>query len=221
MKQIPLWLAAAILLASCSPSPGEDGGPVAARGTGFDFYVLSLTWSPSYCAAEGAQASRQQCSTDRGLAFVVHGLWPQYQRGYPEFCPSGEPGRIPRSSAETMLDIMPSIGLIGHQWRKHGTCTGLTQADYLIAVREAFDRVVVPPALAGAATNRSADPDAIERAFIAANPQLPADGIAVTCADRRLDEVRICLSKDLSFRSCPEVDRRACRAASVMLPAAP
>ena len=41
---------------------------------------------------------------------------------------------------------------------------------------------------------------------------------AVICDQRRLSEVRICLSKDLQFRACEEIDRRACRREQVVMP---
>lgn len=217
-----LCLATFLVLAGCAPSSGEDdAGLVAARGTGFDFYVLSLSWSPSFCEAEGERANRGQCGPERDLAFIVHGLWPQFERGYPEFCASGEPERVPEELIATALDIMPSAGLIGHQWRKHGSCTGLSQREYLEATREAFRRVAIPQGLSRAMADRTADPDDVEGVFLEANPGLPANGIAVTCAEGRLAEVRICMSKGLDFRTCPEVDERACRASTISVPAAP
>ena len=52
----------------------------------FDYYVLALSWSPSYCQAAQERAPNrapdQQCS-GRPFSFVVHGLWPQYERGFP------------------------------------------------------------------------------------------------------------------------------------------
>ena len=218
MRIAPFFTAAAFVLAACAPSSSEDGRPVAAQGTGFDFYVLSLAWSPSYCEAEGAQANRQQCGPDRDFAFIVHGLWPQFEQGYPEFCDSREPDRVPDALVATVRDIMPSAGLVGHQWRKHGTCTGLTQADYLKAARGAFERVSIPAAFHDPDTASRADPDEIERAFIDENPGLPSGAIAVTCVEGRLEEVRVCLNKELGFRACPEVDRRGCTLGSVAVP---
>jgi ribonuclease T2 len=61
-------------------------------------------------------------------------------------------------------------------------------------------------------------PDEVEEAFVEANPGLTRDAIAVTCGSRRLDEVRICMGKDLRFRSCPEIDARACRRDKVVMP---
>ena len=57
-------------------------GPVPGQ---FDYYVLALSWSPSYCAGEAGQNDQQQCAPGRRFAFVVHGLWPQYNKGWPEF----------------------------------------------------------------------------------------------------------------------------------------
>jgi ribonuclease T2 len=220
MRLAPLC-AAAMLIGACAPSSGEDDNSVtAAEGTGFDFYVLSLAWSPSYCETEGARANRQQCGPERDFAFIVHGLWPQFEQAYPEFCASDEPQRVPNALVATMRDIMPSAGLVGHQWRKHGTCTGLTQQNYLRATREAFGRIAIPEAFSRAEASQ-ADPNEVESAFIAANPGLSAEGIAVTCAGGRLSEVRICLTKELTFRGCPEIDERACRAERVAIPAAP
>jgi ribonuclease T2 len=180
--------------------------------------VLSLSWSPSYCAAEGEQANRQQCAGGRDYAFVVHGLWPQFESGWPEFCDSFEPERVPDAIVGTMLDIMPSAGLIGHQWRKHGTCTGMTQQDYFAVLRAAREKITIPANFSGLTDSLSVDPDAVESAFLEANAGLPEDGIAVTCDDRMLREVRICMTKDLGFRACEEVDERACRRLNVVMP---
>ena len=61
-------------------------------------------------------------------------------------------------------------------------------------------------------------PAEIEEAFIKANPGLSPTAIAVTCNGKRLSEVRICMSKELQFRACEEIDRRACRREEVLMP---
>lgn len=190
-------------------------------GSGFDFYVLALSWSPSYCLAEGEDANRQQCNEDADFAFIVHGLWPQFESGYPEYCSTREPERVPERLGRGLLDIMPSMGLIGHQWRKHGSCSGLNHSDYFATTRAAFERVEIPADFTKASRGRDVDPDQVETEFRAANSGLKADGIAVTCDRSRLREVRICLSKDLNFTSCREVDRKSCRLDSAFLPSAP
>jgi ribonuclease T2 len=207
------------LLPSGLPAEAAETSSRVPIGQGFDFYVLSLSWSPSYCAAEGENANRHQCGPGRPYGFVVHGLWPQFEHGYPEHCPSREPDRVPGGLAARFLDIMPSAGLIGYQWRKHGTCSGLSQEDYFVAVRAARDRIAVPPAYR--ATNKvlMVDPDQVEEDFVKSNPGLKADAIAVTCDGKFVREVRICMSKNLEFRPCPEVDRAECRRGRVLMPA--
>ncbi|QND52550.1 ribonuclease [Phyllobacterium sp. 628] len=189
-------------------------------GSGFDFYVLSLSWSPSYCAAEGSNANRQQCSTGRPYGFVVHGLWPQYEQGYPQDCESEEPRDVPFSQAKQLSDIMPSAGLVTYEWRKHGICTGLNQKDYFSVMRQAVARVSIPSAYRQPTQRAPVNPQVIEQAFVAANPGLSAAGVAVTCDRDFLREVRVCLTKDLQFRDCPEVDRSSCRKRSVDMPGA-
>lgn len=210
----------AALLAGCQPGEAGGGAPAALpQGEGYDFFVLALSWSPSYCEAEGPDANRQQCRASSDHAFVVHGLWPQFERGWPEFCDSDEPGRVPDALVRQMLDIMPSAGLIGQQWRKHGSCAGMSQRDYFSLVRAARERVAVPEEYDQAPRRAAVAPGEVERAFLDANAGLPADGIAVTCDGRFLREVRICLTKTLDFRACEEVDARACRMPRALMPA--
>lgn len=216
-------LAAACLLVGCSDAQepqaqASSASPAAVpQGSGFDFYVLALSWSPSYCAAEGDEANRQQCGAKRPYAFVVHGLWPQFERGYPDTCATAE-ASVPDKKLRTLYDIMPSAGLIRHQWKKHGSCAGLGQDDYFAVLRAAREAVEIPDRFAGLEAPLAIDPDEVETSFIEANPELPADGVAVTCDRKYLREVRLCMTRQLAFRACPEVDRRACHAASVTMP---
>lgn len=191
-----------------------------AAASDFDFYVLSLSWSPSYCAAEGEEANRHQCAEDRPYAFVVHGLWPQFENGWPEFCGSSEPDRVPDALVGSLLDIMPSAGLIGHQWRKHGSCSGLTQDAYFSLVRQAQEKIEIPNRFKALDAHLTVAPEEVEEAFIDANPALPDAGIAVTCDSHYLREVRICMTKELEFRSCEEVDERSCELPRAAMPPA-
>lgn len=182
----------------------------------FDFYVLALSWSPTYCASPAGRRSRNQCRIGAGLRFVVHGLWPQFDRGSPSYCNESNP---PRSAVEQAKGVFPELGLARYQWRKHGSCSGLAPSAYFRAVAEARGKIVIPPALAKLDKPSRADPNLIEKAFLAANKNLRPNQIAVTCRDGGLQEVRICMTRDLrGFTACPEVDRRACRASSVTIP---
>ena len=187
----------------------------------FDFYVLSLSWSPSYCeaAAERApnRAPDQQCAA-RPFAFVVHGLWPQYERGFPSYCQVPAP-RLDRGLVGGVLDLMPSPRLVFHEWDRHGTCSGLTAHAYFETMRKARSVIKIPDdylALAQPKTVTAAD---VADAFVKANPNLSRDDVAVMCDRKRLSEVRICLTRSFAFRACPEVTQRACKLERMTMPA--
>ena len=186
----------------------------------FDFYVLALSWSPSFCAAAeergNAHRSQAQCG-ERPFSFVVHGLWPQYEKGFPEFCKVPAP-RLDRRIMTSMLDLMPAPRLIYNEWDKHGTCSGLPANAYFEAIRKARALTKIPPQYLELRDYLMVSPGDVETAFIAANPGMTPASIAVTCDSRRLSEVRVCLSKDFRFRDCPEIDRRACRRDKVVMP---
>jgi len=184
----------------------------------FDFYVLSLSWSPSFCkeTEERGRTSNEQCR-GRPYAFVVHGLWPQYESGFPRDCQVPAP-RLNRELMTSMLDLMPAPRLVYHEWDQHGTCSGLAAQAYFDLVRKAREAVKIPEAYAAPKTTLTVSPDEVEEAFVKANPGLSSSAIAVTCDARRLSEVRICINKELQFRSCEEVDRRACRREKVLMP---
>jgi len=187
----------------------------------FDFYVLALTWSPSFCARARERAPdrppQAQCA-GRLFAFVVHGLWPQYERGFPSYCQRPAP-RISRTIIDGILDLMPSPNLVIHQWRRHGTCSGLDPQAYFAAVRKARAAVTVPPDYRSLAAPVVVSPAAVADAFIQANPGLSHATFAVSCDRKRLTEVRVCLTKDFAFRACTEVTRRTCRRDKVAMPA--
>jgi len=211
-------LSVAAVLAAAGPAPAQDSRQNAPGE--FDFYVLSLSWSPSFCeeAEERGNSGRSQtqCS-GRPYSFVVHGLWPQYERGYPEYCQRPSP-RLARNIMTSMLDLMPAPGLIFNEWDKHGTCSGLGPRGYFEAIRKARAAVKIPPEFLDLASPKTIAPQAIEEAFIKVNPGLSAAAVAVTCDRTRLSEVRICMTKDLQFRACEEIDRRACRRGTVVMP---
>lgn len=195
--------------------------PQAASADDFDFYVLSLSWSPSWCASNDRDGSTAQCDGRRAYTFIAHGLWPQNERGWPEYCSSAEPERVPQQLARTLYDIIPSAGLAGHEWRKHGTCSGLTQRVYFETLRAAYRKIKLPPTIFDGRIQRRLATDQIEALFAGANPELKADSIAVSCENGHLSEIRICLTKSLTFRACAEVDKNACRARMVTVPALP
>ena len=216
-------LAALALLAALSPGPLSAQGSREIRGGpagDFDFYVLALTWSPGFCELEGARKRREQCEPAQNLGFTVHGLWPQFERGYPTEC--GPSGRSPsRSALDEARDIFPDEDLARHEWRRHGTCSGRSPSEFFRDVRRARELVRIPERFRSVRGDRSMTSLQVERAFADTNPGLRPDMMSVVCRRGVLQEVRICLDRDLrGFRRCPEVDRSGCGFGDIRVDAA-
>ncbi len=195
--------------------------PAAAEGEragDFDYYVMSLSWSSAWCALEGDARDDPQCDRGRGLTFVLHGLWPQYEEGWPSFCRTGM--RDPaRSETAAMADIMGGAGLAFYQWKKHGRCSGLSSTAYFATARAAFDSIAIPPVFAQMSKTLKVPADVVEGAFLESNPGLKRDQVTVTCAEGMIQEVRICLTKDLAPRRCGDDVIRDCRLKDAVLEA--
>ncbi len=188
----------------------------------FDYYVLSLSWSPQFCAGPQGQKGNNdiQCAPGKQFAFVAHGLWPQFlPRDWPESC-STAPGPN-RQLVDRMLDIMPAPGLIRHEWEKHGTCDGGTPAQYFDKVRAAYNAVKIPSIYRRPLKSIMVRPADLKRDFLQANPGAQENSIAVLCGGnggRFLSEVRVCLSKDLHTRACSQDVTDSCRVNQVIMP---
>jgi ribonuclease T2 len=185
----------------------------------FDFYVLSLSWAPTFCAASFERAPDQPLPPECGprvAPFVVHGLWPQYDTGFPEFCQQPAP-RLDRSVISSMLDLMPAR-LIFNEWDRHGTCSGLSQHAYFETVRKARALVKIPTDYIEASQEITVAPAEVGDAFVKANPGMTRASVAVACDAKRLTEVRICVGKDLQFHACPDVEQHSCRREQVVMP---
>jgi|SRR5579859_7038788 len=180
---VPLF----VFLFFCHPAI-VDAEPEAGQ---FDSYLLTLSWSPAFCAAHGNQANAsEQCGSER-FGFVVHGLWPQYERGYPESC-QVDNAELPEDVVTQMLPIMPSHPLIEHEWEKHGTCSGLDAAGYFGFVEQLFAGITVPDRFDAPDKAFQIAPKDVRRAFLKVNPALMAEAIVVPCKGKFLEEVRIC-----------------------------
>lgn len=182
----------------------------------FDYYLLALSWSPSWCRIAGDEREAEQCDSGRNTDFIVHGLWPQYEDGWPEYC--NTPERDPsRRESQGMEDVMGSGGLAWYQWKKHGRCSGLSARGYYQAIRDAAERAPIPEVFDGLSKDITLPPSVVEDAFIEANPDLTRDGITVTCKGEALQEVRICLTRDLEPRDCAPDTRQDCSAGKVLM----
>jgi ribonuclease T2 len=207
-----------VFVLTLSAAPAQDRRQ--SQAGEFDFYVLALSWSPSFCEAaeerSPGRAPAEQCG-ERPYSFVVHGLWPQYEKGFPEYCQVPAP-KLDRGLISSMLDMMPSPRLIFREWDRHGTCAGLAARSYFDQLRKARAVVKIPPDYLEARTPREVAPTEIEDAFIKANPGLNAGAISVTCDSKRVSEVRVCLTKELQFRDCAELERRSCQRPKLAMP---
>jgi ribonuclease T2 len=181
----------------------------------FDYYVLSLSWAPSYClihAGDGAECA------GKGYGFVVHGLWPQYDAGgYPENCPTQF--ELSDTTAAKGRSIYPSEHLMQHEWQEHGTCSGLDARTYFDTVDRATAAVRIPAALEAPRSEQSLTAAKISDLFRGANPQIPDHALAVACSRGNLSEVRVCLTRELSVRTCGRGVRTTCPEAAITVPA--
>ena len=196
------WFLVWLFSAGIALSEGERAGD-------FDYYVLALSWSPTWCALEGDQRGSPQCDDNADFGWVLHGLWPQYEDGWPSYCRTAH--RNPtRSQTAAMADIMGSGGSAWHQWNKHGRCSGLSSEDYYALAREAYAQVLRPSLFRRLEREIRLPAAVIEEAFLEENPNLTADGLTITCKASRIQEARICLDRDLNPRVCSGSVSRDC-----------
>lgn len=202
-----------LLLALLFPFPLHAEGEKAGD---FDFYVLALSWSPSWCELEGDARRSPQCNPSHDYGFVLHGLWPQYESGWPSDCRSSfrDPSR---GETGDMADIMGSSGSAWHQWKKHGRCSGLSAEDYFAKARQAYAMIRRPDIFRRLPKTYELPPKVIEEAFIDANENLLPDGVTVTCKAGMVQEVRICLTRDLEPRICSNETVRDCGARKILM----
>jgi ribonuclease T2 len=171
----------------------------------FDYYLLSLSWSPAYCLTH--PYDRAQCA-GKGYGFVLHGLWPQYDSGgYPRNCADSSPAADAEALAETLY---PSPKLVQHEWAEHGTCSGMDAMTYFRTADRATAVVRIPEVFEAPRTTLLMSSEQIASAFRVANPTLPEDSLTVVCNRGQLSEVRICLSRALAVRSCGRGVRSSC-----------
>jgi ribonuclease T2 len=209
---VALVAAAGITLMSVPEQPADPK----TLSSKVDHYLLALSWSPSYCLEADEEADTRQCNATKSYGFIVRGLWPQTDTGPLRNCVEDK-SRVSQTIVDDMAEIMPSARLVGNQWRRHGVCTGLSQGDYFDLTRRAYGRIKVPEEFRERAEGGPVSPRDIEQAFLAANPGLSAEMLGVTCTERYVHDVRICLSTDLAFRTC-KAARNECRSDQVTMP---
>jgi ribonuclease T2 len=200
---LPYLLISLMLAASGARADGERAGD-------FDYYVLSLGWTPTWCALTGDARGDDQCDARHDFGFTLHGLWPQYESGWPSYCRSTM-REATRSETAAMADIMGSSGLAWHEWKKHGRCSGLSGSNYFEKARTAYASIMIPNYFFNLPKTVKLPVSIVEDAFLEANPSLERNMITITCDQSRIEEVRICLTRDLDPRPCGEDTIRDCK----------
>ncbi|GGE51555.1 ribonuclease T2 family protein [Actibacterium pelagium] len=203
------WLLMLVLSAGLARADGERAGD-------FDYYVLALSWSPTFCALEGEARGNPQC--DRPMGWVLHGLWPQYDDGWPSYCWTSFQ-EATRAQTSAMVDIMGSSGSAWHQWKKHGRCSGLSAGEYFDAARTAYDTVNRPEVFRKLDRDVRLPPRVVEDAFLKANPEWEADMLTITCKSGRIQEARLCLTRDFEPRVCGQDVVRDCSMSNALFEA--
>jgi ribonuclease T2 len=201
-------MAAALLLVLCPVALARQprNAPTVGAPGQFDYYLLTLSWSPSYCLVH--PGDRYQCQ-GRGFGFVLHGLWPQFDAGgYPQSCAAD--AALDRAAAAVGHSLYPSPKLMRHEWERHGTCSGLSAVEYFRTADRALAVAHIPALFEAPRADQQLHPEQILAAFRAANPGLPPHSMTVACSRGELSEVRLCLTRELKPRSCGRGVRDSC-----------
>jgi ribonuclease T2 len=183
--------------------------------------VLALSWSPSFCLTEASTGEALQCGGPRSYAFVLHGLWPQHERQSPAYCDTEE-SSVPTALFETVRRYMPSPRLVRHQWRKHGSCSGLSMRGYFELAAALFEKVRIPARYLAPTRPIETDATEIETDFAKTNRGLHPDMITLTCRRHRgrarLEDVRICFTPGGKFTPCGRREGQSCEGRNLVLP---
>jgi ribonuclease T2 len=199
---VGLILAVAVVVTASSKKHGSGSASSHADNTPgkFDYYQLTLSWAPEFCATQGANRSSSECDPGRHYGLVVHGLWPQNDDGsWPHNCAGASP--VSNEIVREMLPIMPARGLIQHEWATHGTCSGLSTQDYFGHIQQLYKQVKVPQQFQQPKQEFEVDPRQVEQSFTQANGA-PQGAFKMSCKNGELVEIDACFTKDLQYRAC-------------------
>ena len=193
---------------SSQPAPPVATAP-------FDYYLMTLSWSPGFCDLGGEEKAPAQCAVGAGGGFVVHGLWPNNRYGpNPDECDLS--ADVSAADLRQTRGLYPADGLAAYEYRKHGSCTGLGAHDYYAAVRYVRGQLNIPSFLQAPRQPLRVSPAELQQAFMTANANLRPDNMAISCRRGELVDVRFCLSRDLkAFAVCPKVSGHTCHSPSI------
>jgi ribonuclease T2 len=204
MKMLRLLLLFVLLPATaCNsnshPAPANEAiNSRADSSPDFDYYLLSLSWAPNFCATHSGPAT--ECGTGRQTRFVLHGLWPQSEQGRLEQ-PCQHTPPIPEDVVRYALNFYPSAGLVQHEWQCHGVYSGLSARDYFTAAGKAFQSIQIPASAGALSEDTQLSSSSLVRQFEQAN-SAPSGAFVTSCHDGELVAVEACFTKDMKLRPC-------------------
>lgn len=194
------------------PKPKHDNQPGA-----FDYYALSLSWAPDFCVSH---TDPNECAVGKQNGFLLHGLWPQFAKGYPQSC-STQP--LTQELRDKYGPVFASPTLINHEWAKHGTCSGLAPEQYFELTSKLKNGLVIPDKFQHPQQPVSTSSADFAQAFVAANPGMTASGVLPFCSNggKFLQEVHVCYDKTGKSQGCSAAEinnsRHSCGQASFQL----
>ena len=109
--------------------------------------------------------------------------------------------------------LYPNDSLAAYEYRKHGTCTGLSAHDYFATVRNVRQRLIIPAMLQAPNQPLHLSPGDIEQAFMASNANLHPEQHGRHLQQRRTD------GRSLLHRQGPLVLRDLPQGRAAQLPA--
>lgn len=172
-------------------------------------YTLALSWSPEFCKPRrGDRSHAFQCSGKAGsFGLVVHGLWPEGARDWPQWCEA--PRALTPAEVRSALCLMPSERLVARQWAKHGSCM-VKRPDAYLKVIGILRGGLRLPDYDRLSRKQGLTAGGIRSAFADANPDWPENAVGVKLSERGwLEEIRLCYSRRFRPTPCPASRRGA------------
>lgn len=176
-------------------------------------YQFVLSWSPNHCHVVSGQELDDTKAWDRTFqcennhfGFVVHGLWPQAKgssnkKNSPRSCEPSE--RLPKTLLEKNLCTVPGVALMQNEWSEHGTCVTNDPEKYFGQIQSLAARFRPGDIRLTPGDHTAAE---VRDAVVAVNPALLQRKHVGVRADknRNLQEIYICLRKNLQPMICPK-----------------
>mmetsp|Transcript_12698 Transcript_12698/g.35719 ORF Transcript_12698/g.35719 Transcript_12698/m.35719 type:complete len:172 (+) Transcript_12698:564-1079(+) len=147
-------------------------------------------------------------------------MWPEYKSGgWPEYCANVKFDMDELSDIMPELEQqwpslkMPNIAFWAHEWGRHGTCAISmfpSEHDFFQAVLKLHAKLDIAAALKRSGIYPSAHTPYKAESISTAIKKAFGEYPMLHCEGDELNEVWMCISKDLSVMRCPAADKYAC-----------